>query len=104
MTTPDDWVRHVVDDVNSVVKRNCFINGKEVNLSARTPHNPQIFPISIHEDNAFGVKGGGSTVGTADGYWVFLEPMSHGDYTIEFEGLRIWEIECSVKYYLKILP
>ena len=46
LTTPDDWVRHVVDDVNSVVKRNCFINGKEVNLLPSTVRSPNFSDIN----------------------------------------------------------
>jgi hypothetical protein len=85
LQTHEDLLRHVTHDVNTIVKRDCFVNGIRLN-SERIPSDPRIFRVSINEDNAFGVKNGGSTDAAADGYWVFLKPLPQGVYNISFEG------------------
>jgi hypothetical protein len=85
LRTDDDLVKQVLHDVDTVVKLDCFINGIRV-TPIRISSDPQVFPLTIDKDNAFGVKGGGFTHATADGFWVFLEPLPAGHYAIDFEG------------------
>jgi hypothetical protein len=85
LKSDDDLVRQTSHDVDTVVKKNCFINGISINPE-RIVSDPRIFPVTIDKDNAFGVTSGGVTYAAADGYWVFLEPLKKGYYTIDFEG------------------
>lgn len=85
LKTHEDLLKHVSHDVDTIIKRDCFVNGIRLN-SIRIPSDPRIFRVSINKDNAFGVKNGGSTDAAADGYWVFLKPLPQGVYSIHFEG------------------
>jgi hypothetical protein len=85
LKTHEDLLRHVSHDVNTIVKKDCFVNGIRLN-PIRITSDPRIFRVSINKENAFGVKNGGSTDATADGYWIFLKPLPRGVYTIRFEG------------------
>jgi hypothetical protein len=85
LKTHDDLLRHVVNDVNTVVKKELFINGIRIE-SERIPSNPRIFSVSICNNNAFGIENIGSCDATADGYWAFLKPLPKGNYSIHFEG------------------
>lgn len=102
LKTHEDLLRHVSHDVNTIVKRDCFVNGIRLN-PIRIPSDPKIFKVSINEYNAFGVKNGGSTDATADGYWVFLKPMPPGIYTICFEGsCEFGRLNSGASYVLEI--
>lgn len=85
LKTHDDLLRHVRDDVNSVVKNELFINGSRYE-GTRVASDPSIFRLSIPEDNAFKIERSGSTDATADGYWAFLKPGLRGNFRIQFEG------------------
>jgi hypothetical protein len=85
LRTHNDLVKHVVNDVNTVVKKEVFINGIRLN-PARVQSEPRIFRLTIIEDNAFGINNIGSTDASADGYWVFLKSLPEGKYSVRFEG------------------
>ena len=85
LQTHDDLIRHVENDVNSVVKREFFINNKRYE-AVRIPSHPRIFKVQIPENNAFEIKNSGITDSAADGFWAFIKPLSKGNYTIHFEG------------------
>lgn len=85
LKTHEDLLRHVGNDVNSVVKKELFINKKRYE-PVRISSDPKIFKVTIIEDNAFDIKTSGLTDAAADGYWAFLKPLSKGNYTIRFEG------------------
>lgn len=98
-----DLIAHVDDDMNSIVKKDCFINGVRVSPE-RVQSEPQIFSLTINSDNAFGVKGGGSTSATADGYWVFLKPMGGGHYQLSFQGsCEMGRLNSGAGYELEII-
>jgi hypothetical protein len=78
-------IEHVLKDMNTVVKKECYIDGEKI-IPQRVRASPIIFPIDIPELNAVGVKGGGSTFATSDGYWIFLKSLTVGKHVIEFEG------------------
>jgi hypothetical protein len=83
--THDDLVKHVVDDVNTVVKKDCTVNGKRIS-PALIASDPKVFSLSIDKNNALGVKNTGLTDAAAYGYWIFLKPLPKGKYNISFEG------------------
>jgi len=85
LTSESELVEHVTTDMNTIVKRDCLINGEKV-IPHRIASEPHIFSLTIHKDNAFGVREGGTTYATSDGYWVFLKPLMRGHYQISFEG------------------
>jgi hypothetical protein len=85
LKTHEDLLRHVRNDVNSVVRKKLFIN-KKMYDPVRMSSEPKIFSIRIPEDNAFNIKDSGLTDAAADGYWAFIKPLSKGNYTISFEG------------------
>lgn len=85
LKTDEDLVKHVVHDVNSVVKKDVFINGTRLS-PVRVSSDPRIFKVEISKDNAFRIMISGSTHAAADGYWIFLKPLQRGTHTLEFEG------------------
>jgi hypothetical protein len=99
----EDLLNHVSHDVNTIVKRDCFLNGIRLN-PIRIPSDPKIFRVSINEDNPFGVKNGGSTDAAADGYWIFLKPLPPGVYTIRFEGsCEFGRLNAGASYEIEIV-
>ena len=52
----------------------------------RVRSSPKIFEVELNEDNPYDVKGGGRTKAMADGWWVFLKPLSKGVHRIIFRG------------------
>jgi hypothetical protein len=85
LQTRDDLLRHVDEDVNSVVKKDLFINNRKY-AAVRVSSEPKIFRLKIIEGNALEIKDSGVTDAAADGYWVFIKSLSRGHYTIRFEG------------------
>jgi hypothetical protein len=85
LKTHEDLVRHVRNDVNSVVNKKLFINQKGYEPICISS-DPEIFKVTIIDGNAFGIKNSGLTDAAAYGYWAFIKPLSKGNYTIRFEG------------------
>lgn len=85
LKTNDDLLQHVIDDVNSVVKKEVSIDGSPI-PPVRVSSDPKIFNLNIDEENVFGVSKTGSTHATADGYWIFLKSLPIGNHNISFEG------------------
>jgi hypothetical protein len=103
LKTHDDLLKHVVDDVNTVVKKDVFINGMRL-TPTRVPSDPRIFNVSINEDNAFRITNPGSTDAAADGYWIFLKPLPRGSYTIQFEGsCEFGRLNAGASYEIEIV-
>jgi hypothetical protein len=85
LKTPRDLEEHVKNDENTIIKRNCLIDGHAVEVY-RVPSDPSVFTLAIPPDNILGVKGAATVQACADGYWVFLKPLSRGKHWISFEG------------------
>lgn len=101
LKSESDVLEHVKKDMNSIVKKDCFINGKRI-IPQRVPSDPQIFPLTIPDNNVIGVRGG-NTSAASDGYWVFLKPLSKGQYTVRFEGsCELGRLNSGVIYELEI--
>lgn len=85
LITEDDLTYHVAKDVDSVVLTNCFINGRKIRPK-RVQSDPRTFELTIPTDNPLRLERTGKTRAAADGYWVFLKPMSTGHLSLDFEG------------------
>jgi hypothetical protein len=85
LKTHQDVIERVERDEDSIVKRECFVNGKRID-AVRVKSDPIIFDLNITEDNIANVKNGGITSASADGYWVFLKPLPAGEHIISFGG------------------
>lgn len=85
LLTGSDLLAHVEKDIDSIVKKDCFLNN--VRLEAeRVASDPRIFRLEIPIDNVLDVKGGTVVEATADGYWIFMKPLPTGSYKLKFEG------------------
>lgn len=84
LRTDQDIIDRVKKDEDTIIKKECYVDGKNI-AAQRVKSDPIIFELNIVEDNLFDVKGG-STHASADGYWVFLEPLPVGNHKIYFEG------------------
>ena len=98
-----DLPERVKRDEDTIIKKECSVNGKRI-PAQRVKSDPLIFKLRINEDNAFNVKGGGSTYASSDGYWVFLKPLSSGIHTIRTSGAcmsgRV-QIDVNIKLIVK---
>lgn len=99
----EDLIRHVVNDVDTVVVKDLYINGLRIE-PVRVPSDPRVFPVTIIKDNLFGIKNQGLTDTSADGYWVFLKPLPKGHYKIDFEGSCEFGRLCAgARYQIEII-
>ena len=85
LKTHQDLIERVKRDEDSIIKKECSVNGKRI-PAQRVKSDPLVFELRINEDNAFNVKGGGTTYASSDGYWVFLKPLPVGKHIISFQG------------------
>ena len=53
--------------------------------SYRVISDPIIFDINIREENRLGLPVGMNRA-SADGYWIFLKPLSPGEHRLYFHG------------------
>ena len=80
-----DLINHVSDDIDTVVKKDCLINGEPLPLM-RIQSDPQIFSLKICNENGMEIERSGVTKAAADGYWVFMKPPPRGKYRLQFHG------------------
>jgi hypothetical protein len=85
LKTEQDLVERVKRDEDTIIKKECFVNGKRI-PPQRIKSDPIVFELGIVLDNAANIKGAGSTYASADGYWVFLKPLPIGEHVISFRG------------------
>ena len=98
LRTDDEMVKHVVNDINDIVKRIVIVNS--VNIpSYRVQSIPKVFDLRISENNCLGLTPGIKRV-AADGYWSFLQPLSPGLHEIYFHGSCSGGIRNSTAKYL----
>jgi hypothetical protein len=98
-----DLIEHVKRDEDTIIKKECSVNGKRIPVQ-RVESDPPIFKSRINEDNAFNVKGGGSTAASADGYWVFLKPLPIGKHIISFQGsCEYGKLNSGANYHLQVV-
>lgn len=80
----DDILTNVANHMNSIVVKECFINGKSI-VPKRVHSDPKIFPLSVNKDMP-GLDCGKNTFAASDGFWIFLKPLRRGKYKISFRG------------------
>jgi hypothetical protein len=85
LKTDQEIVDHVLKQVNSIEKKDCFVNGETISPE-RVPSDPRIFDVNVHPDFDKFHSGGGFSHAASDGYWVFLKSLPMGENTISFEG------------------
>lgn len=99
--TDDDIVNHVVNDENTIVLKEAYINNTAIPLQ-RVRSDPILFPLKIpsRDNNEIFIE----TKASADGFWVFLKPLSVGYYDIKFKGAcEMGRLNTGVNYKIKIV-
>jgi hypothetical protein len=103
LKTHQDLIERVKRDEDTIIKKECSVNGKRI-PAQRVKSDPLIFELRINEDNAFNVKGGGSTYASADGYWVFLKPLPMGKNIISCRGsCEYGKLNSGANYHLQVV-
>jgi hypothetical protein len=100
LKTDDDIINHVIQDENTIVLKEAFINDTAIPIQ-RVPSDPSLFPLRLldKDDNNKYID----TRASADGYWVFLKPLPKGEYKIRFGGqCESGRLSTSVDYKIKI--
>jgi hypothetical protein len=85
LTTMRDLTEYVQSDENSIVLKECYLNGESVPVQ-RVKSMPEVFEAEIHTNNPFGAGDGGMAPVAADGHWVFLRPLTLGRHKLYFRG------------------
>jgi hypothetical protein len=102
LKTEQEIIDYVSKDEDNIVKKECFLNGERIGVN-RVRSDPLTFPLTIDENNAIGIKGGGSTVAAADGYWVFFKALQKGEFVLSFNGAcENGRLNSGANYYLKV--
>lgn len=84
LKTKEALIDHVVNDENTIVEKTCILSDMPIDVQ-RVKSDPEIFEVSLNNDNIYNVNGG-NTIASADGYWVFLRPPPRGEYELSFRG------------------
>lgn len=97
-----ELVQHVIHDIDDIVHTEAVVDGENVPIY-RIQSDPPTFPLVINNDNDMGLAGG-RTLTAADGYWVFLKPLSEGEHGVYFHGSCSGGIRNSTaKYHLTVV-
>jgi len=83
LKTDEDIVNHVVNDENTIVLKEVYINNIRIPIQ-RIRSDPILFPLKIPQRN--NKEEYLETKASADGYWLFLKPLPEGRYNINFKG------------------
>ena len=83
LKTDEDIVNHVVNDENTIVLKEVYINNIRIPIQ-RIRSDPLLFPLKIPQRN--NIEEYLETNASADGYWLFLKPLPKGSYNIKFNG------------------
>jgi hypothetical protein len=84
LRTQHAMVKHVVDDINDIVKKEALVDGQSI-PTYRVQSSPKVFYLDACKDNWLGITPG-LIKAAADGYWVFLKPLDIGEHDIYFHG------------------
>lgn len=100
--TNSELVEHVVKDIDDIIVRDAILDGKAVPVY-RVHSEPPTFPLVIKDENKLNIPIGINNA-SADGYWVFLQPLAEGEHQISFHGACSGGIRNSAaSYHLKVL-
>ncbi|MGB9169149.1 MAG: hypothetical protein WCB31_09510 [Nitrososphaeraceae archaeon] len=103
LKTDADLIKHVSDDIKSVVKKDCFINDIRI-VPELVKSDPEIFEITVPKDNVLGIEGEKTIRLHSSGYYTFLKPLPVGNYILDFEGsCENGRLCAGARYELKII-
>ncbi len=98
----EDLVSDAIQDQNDIVHLEAQVDLQNVPIY-RIQSDPKTFFVKLPTNNCYGVKDG-KVKCAADGYWVFLEPLSPGKHTIYFHGSCSGGIRnCTAEYALTVI-
>ncbi len=83
-SSDNELVIHVQNDIDDIVKKTAIINGHKVQ-AYRVKSEPHLFNLRVEEENKLDIPVG-TTIASADGFWVFLKPLNSGQHEIYFHG------------------
>jgi hypothetical protein len=84
LKTDEDIIQYIKKEEDKIIMEECYVDGKLI-PPQRVRSDPVIFHFKMVKHNLF-TEEGGSTRASADGYWVFLKPLTKGEHTISFRG------------------
>ena len=100
LKTDEDIVNHVVNDENTIVLKEASINDIAIPLQ-RVRSDPILFKLKIPQENKD--ENYIDTKASADGFWVFLKPLSEGNYKISFKGAcEMGRLNTSANYNITV--
>jgi hypothetical protein len=85
LKSDDDLVSFARADVDKIAKLDVIIDGTRLPDLKKFRVESAPFDVTLPEDNIWGVRAG-LTRAAADGYWLFLKPLSSGSHRIQFGG------------------
>ena len=85
LKTEEDMISYVNAHMKDIAKKEASIDGEKVNISEKYRAKSAPFEFSFPSKNIYGVKEG-PTMGTGDGYWMFLRPLPRGIHHITTSG------------------
>jgi Dyp-type peroxidase family len=91
----------VKSEIDSVIQLSVTIDGVQLPGLGKYRVNTRPFTVTLPKDNLWYLKAGPTTA-AADGYWLFLKPLSVGEHTIRFVG-RDPDFRTEVIYKLTIV-
>lgn len=102
LKTTQDLARRVEEEEGGISKIECALDGMKIQPQ-RVKSDPLIFDLDIVENNLFNIKNIGRTHASADGYWVFLKPLPHGEHIISFCGsCEYGKLNSGATYFLEV--
>jgi hypothetical protein len=84
LTNEAQLIDHVRTDIDDIITMEAIVDGMKVPVH-RIKSDPTVFDLVLGENNCLGIPSA-TTKSVADGYWVFLEPLSRGMHEINFHG------------------
>jgi hypothetical protein len=100
--TKDELIEHVSRVEDTIARRECLVDGIKI-AAQRVKSDPFIFRLKIGKDNAANIPKYGVTLAAADGYWVFLKPLTEGNHIISFEGsCEQGKLKSGASYHVQI--
>ena len=91
----------VSSEADNVKDMSVAIDGLQLSDLKKHRVHTRPFDVTLPEDNIWEKKSG-PTRAAADGYWIFLKPLSPGRHTIKFFGSDLDGFETGVTYDLMV--
>ena len=102
LTTEHDIIDHVDRDENTILIKECFLDGSRI-PAQRVKSDPPMFEVKINKNNPCYVRQYGITRASGDGFWVFLKPLPRGSHFISFRGsCEMGKLNSGANYRLEV--